>query len=91
MSTLISGFRVTPGSEASNNFKSYLLNGMSHLYGLVEAKEGMLGDQERYFVDNCSQDEVLTSININTSHFTSLHFRLKNNKTPFFRTRTGLF
>lgn len=31
--------------EASNNnVKSYLLNGMSYLYGLVKAIEGMLGD-----------------------------------------------
>lgn len=34
------GVRVTSGTEASNNAKSYLLNGMSHLYGLVEAIEG---------------------------------------------------
>ena len=50
------------GTEASNNnVKSYLLNGMSHLYSLVEAIEAMLGDQERHFIDNCSQDEVLIS------------------------------
>ena len=56
------GIRVTSGREASNNnVKSYLLNGMSHLYGLVEAIEGMLSDQERDFLDNCSQDEVLTA------------------------------
>ncbi|EFY95426.1 transposase [Metarhizium robertsii ARSEF 23] len=56
------GNRVTSGTEASNNnVKSYLLNGMSHLYGLVEAIEGMLSDQERDFLDNCSQDEVLTA------------------------------
>ncbi|KJZ68513.1 hypothetical protein HIM_12097 [Hirsutella minnesotensis 3608] len=56
------GVRVTSGTEASNNnVKSYLLNGMSHLYSLVEAIEAMLGDQERDFIDNCSQDEVLTS------------------------------
>lgn len=56
------GIRVTSGTEASNNnVKSYLLNGMSHLYGLVEAIEGMLSDQERDFLDNCSQDEVLTA------------------------------
>ena len=55
------GVRVTSGTEASNNnVKSYLLNGTSHLYGLVEAIEGMLADQERDFIDNCSQDEVLT-------------------------------
>lgn len=34
---------------------------MSHLYGLVEAIEGMLGDQEQDFSDNCAQDEVLTA------------------------------
>nr|UUW39089.1 putative transposase [Epichloe sp. LpTG-3]UUW39107.1 putative transposase [Epichloe sp. LpTG-3] len=56
------GVRVTSGTEASNNnVKSYLLNRMSHLYSLVEAIEAMLGDQERDFIDNCSQDEVLTS------------------------------
>ncbi|KAJ6436373.1 C6 zinc finger domain-containing protein [Purpureocillium lavendulum] len=56
------GVRVTSGTEASNNnVKSYLLNGMSHLYSLVEAIEAMLSDQERDFVDACSQDEVLTS------------------------------
>ncbi|EXU94593.1 hypothetical protein X797_012335 [Metarhizium robertsii] len=55
------GVRVTSGTEASNNnVKSYLLNGTSHRYGLVKAIEGMLTDQERDFVDNCSQDEVLT-------------------------------
>ncbi|KAK4089234.1 hypothetical protein Purlil1_6223 [Purpureocillium lilacinum] len=54
--------RVTSGTEASNNnVKRYLLNGMSHLYSLVEAIEAMLGDQERDFLDNRSQDEVLTS------------------------------
>jgi hypothetical protein len=42
------GVRVTSGTEASNNnVKSYLLNGMSHLYSLVEAIEAMLSDQER--------------------------------------------
>ncbi|KJZ70653.1 hypothetical protein HIM_09973 [Hirsutella minnesotensis 3608] len=56
------GVRVTSGTEASNNnVKSYLLNGTNHLYGLVEAIEGMLLDQERDFIDNCSQDEVLTA------------------------------
>ncbi|ODA77184.1 hypothetical protein RJ55_06811 [Drechmeria coniospora] len=56
------GIRVTSGTEASNNnVKSYLLNGMSDLYSLVEAIEAMVGDQERDFIDNCSQDEVLTS------------------------------
>ncbi|XP_044718833.1 MULE transposase domain-containing protein [Hirsutella rhossiliensis] len=38
------GIRVTSGTEASNNnVKSYLLNGMNHLFGLIEAIEGMLG------------------------------------------------
>ena len=56
------GIRVTSGTEASNNnVKSYLLNGMSHLYSLVEAIEAMLSDQERDFIDACAQDEVLTS------------------------------
>ncbi|OAQ57749.1 transposase [Purpureocillium lilacinum] len=56
------GIQVTSGTEAShNNVKSYLLNGMSHLYSLVEAIEAMLNDQERDFIDACSQDEVLTS------------------------------
>ncbi|KAK4077247.1 hypothetical protein Purlil1_12430 [Purpureocillium lilacinum] len=56
------GVRVTSGTEASNNnVKSYLLNGMSNLYSLVEAIEAMLSDQERDFVDACAQDEVLTS------------------------------
>ncbi|OWT42453.1 transposase [Pochonia chlamydosporia 170] len=34
---------------------------MSNLYGLVEAIEGMLADQQQDFLDNCSQDEVLTA------------------------------
>ena len=56
------GIRVTSGTEASNNnVKSYLLNGTSHLFGLVEAIEDMMADQERDFVDGCSQDEVLTA------------------------------
>ncbi|UNI16668.1 hypothetical protein JDV02_010847 [Purpureocillium takamizusanense] len=39
------GVRVTSGTEASNNnVKSYLLNGMSHLYSLVEAIEALLSD-----------------------------------------------
>lgn len=56
------GIRVTSGTEASNNnIKSYLLNGMSHLYRLVEAIQGMLDDQEREFRQACAQDEVLTA------------------------------
>jgi hypothetical protein len=54
------GIRVTSGTEASNNnIKSYLLNGMSHLYKLVEAMQDMLHDQERDFKDACGNDEVL--------------------------------
>ncbi|OBS16902.1 hypothetical protein FPOA_12541 [Fusarium poae] len=54
------GIRVTSGTEASNNnIKSYLLNGMSHLYKLVEAIQDMLHDQERDFKDACANDEVL--------------------------------
>ncbi|OWT43046.1 transposase [Pochonia chlamydosporia 170] len=56
------GIRVTSGTEAgNNNVKSYLLNGMSHLYRLVEAIQGMLEDQEREFRQACAQDEVLTA------------------------------
>lgn len=56
------GIRVTSGTEASNNnVKSYLLNGMSHLYRLVEAIQGMLEDQEREFRQASAQDEVLTA------------------------------
>ncbi|KAG7423353.1 PKS-NRPS hybrid synthetase [Fusarium oxysporum f. sp. raphani] len=56
------GIRVTSGTEASNNnIKSYLLNGMSHLYRLVEAMQDMMKDQERDFKDACAQDEVLTA------------------------------
>ena len=56
------GFRVTSGTEASNNnVKSYLLNGMSHLYRLVEAMQDMIHDQERAFTDACGQDDVLTA------------------------------
>ncbi|UKZ74791.1 hypothetical protein TrVFT333_002461 [Trichoderma virens FT-333] len=56
------GIRVTSGTEASNNnVQSYLLNGTCHLYRLVEAIEGMLIDQERGFIDICSQGEVLTA------------------------------
>ena len=55
------GIRVTSGTEASNNnIKSYLLNGMSNLYRLVEAIQDMLADQERDFAEACAQDEVLT-------------------------------
>ncbi|KHN93907.1 uncharacterized protein MAM_01777 [Metarhizium album ARSEF 1941] len=56
------GIRVTSGTEASNNnIKSYLLNGMSHLYRLVEAMQDMIHDQERAFKDACGQDDVLTA------------------------------
>ncbi|KAF6515055.1 hypothetical protein HZS61_004961 [Fusarium oxysporum f. sp. conglutinans] len=55
------GIRVTSGTEASNNIKSYLLNGMSHLYRLVEAMQNMIKDQERDFSDACAADEVLTA------------------------------
>ncbi|KAH7471738.1 hypothetical protein FOMA001_g13153 [Fusarium oxysporum f. sp. matthiolae] len=56
------GIRVTSGTEASNNnMKSYLLNGMSHLYRLVEAMQDMIKDQERDFSDACAADEVLTA------------------------------
>ncbi|OWT43409.1 transposase [Pochonia chlamydosporia 170] len=56
------GIRVTSGTEASNNnVKSYLLNGMSHLYRLVEAMEDMIHDQERAFTDACGQDDILTA------------------------------
>jgi hypothetical protein len=56
------GIRVTSGTEASNNnVKSYLLNGMSHLYRLVEAMQDMIHDQERAFTDACGQDDVLTA------------------------------
>jgi hypothetical protein len=54
------GIRVTSGTEASNNnVKSYLLNGMSHLYRLVEAIQDLLQDQERDFIHACALDEVL--------------------------------
>ena len=56
-----SGISVTSGTEASNNIKSYLLNGMSHLYRLLEAIQDMLCDQERDFIKACAQDEVFTS------------------------------
>jgi hypothetical protein len=56
------GIRVTSGTEASNNnIKSYLLNGMSHLFRLVEAMKDMMKDQERDFNDACAQDEILTA------------------------------
>ncbi|EXK23726.1 hypothetical protein FOMG_19514 [Fusarium oxysporum f. sp. melonis 26406] len=56
------GIRVTSGTEASNNnIKSYLLNGMSHLYRLVEAMQSMIKDQERDFSDACAANEVLTA------------------------------
>lgn len=56
------GIRVTSGTEASNNnIKSYLLNGMSHLYRLIEAIQDMMKDQERDFQDACAADEVLTT------------------------------
>ncbi|KAH6876828.1 hypothetical protein B0T10DRAFT_413893 [Thelonectria olida] len=55
------GIRVTSGTEASNNsIKSYLLNGMSHLFRLAEAIEEMMADQEANFTDRCAQDGVLT-------------------------------
>ena len=55
------GVGLTSSTEASNNsIKSYLLNG-GHLYGLVEAVKSMLGNQEQDFLDDCSQDEVLTA------------------------------
>jgi hypothetical protein len=56
------GIRVTSGTEASNNnVKSYLLNGMSHLYRLVEAIQDMIRDQERDFAHASAEDEVLTA------------------------------
>ncbi|KNB13731.1 hypothetical protein FOXG_14088 [Fusarium oxysporum f. sp. lycopersici 4287] len=56
------GIRVTSGTEASNNnVKSYLLNGMSHLYRLVEAMQDMIRDQERDFTHASAEDEVLTA------------------------------
>ncbi|KAH7462854.1 hypothetical protein FOMA001_g18404 [Fusarium oxysporum f. sp. matthiolae] len=55
------GVRVTSGTEASNNIKSYLLNGMSNLYRLFEAMQDMMKDQERDFNDACEADEVLTA------------------------------
>jgi hypothetical protein len=56
------GIRVTSGTEASNNnVKCYLLNGMSHLYRLIEAMQDMVHDQERAFTDACGQDDVLTA------------------------------
>ncbi|OAQ60824.1 mutator-like element [Purpureocillium lilacinum] len=56
------GIRVTSGTEASNNnVKSYLLNGMSHLYRLVEAMRDIMKDQERDFNDALAADEVLTA------------------------------
>ena len=56
------GIRVTSGTEASNNnVKSYLLNGMSNLYRLVEAIQDMIRDQERDFAHASAEDEVLTA------------------------------
>ena len=56
------GIRITSGTEASNNnIKSYLLNGMSHLYQLVKAMQNIIQDQERDFIDTCTSDEVLRS------------------------------
>ncbi|KAF6814995.1 mutator-like element [Colletotrichum plurivorum] len=56
------GIRVTSGTEASNNnIKGYLLNGLSHLYRLIEVMQDMIGDQERSFIQACAQDEVLAS------------------------------
>ncbi|KAM3542866.1 hypothetical protein ARSEF1564_004247 [Beauveria bassiana] len=56
------GIRVTSGTEASNNnVKSYLLNGMGHLYRLVEAMEDMIRDQERDFTHASAEDEILTA------------------------------
>ncbi|KAF6791683.1 mutator-like element [Colletotrichum musicola] len=56
------GVRVTSGTEASNNnIKGYLLNGLSHLYRLVDVMQDMIGDQERSFTQACAQDEVLAS------------------------------
>ncbi|KAF6525452.1 hypothetical protein HZS61_010506 [Fusarium oxysporum f. sp. conglutinans] len=52
------GIRVTSGTEASNNnIKGYLLNGLSHLYRLVEAMQDMIRDQRQVFVDACVNDE----------------------------------
>jgi hypothetical protein len=50
MGTLLRGYRnfgirVTSGIETSNyNIKSYLLNGMSHLFRLSEATEEVMAD-----------------------------------------------
>ncbi|KAK1841564.1 mutator-like element [Colletotrichum chrysophilum] len=55
------GIRVTSGTEASNNnIKSYLLNGLSHLYRLVDVMQDMIQDQELSFAQACAEDEVLS-------------------------------
>ncbi|KAF5499770.1 PKS-NRPS hybrid synthetase [Colletotrichum fructicola] len=55
------GTRVTSGTEASNNnIKSYLLNGLSHLYRLVDVMQDMIQDQELSFTQACAADEVLS-------------------------------
>ncbi|KAK1458429.1 hypothetical protein CTAM01_17174 [Colletotrichum tamarilloi] len=55
------GTRVTSGTESSNNnIKGYLLNGLSHLYRLVDVMQDMISDQELRFRQACAEDEVLT-------------------------------
>ncbi|KAK1994026.1 hypothetical protein LX36DRAFT_693377 [Colletotrichum falcatum] len=55
------GIRVTSGTESSNNnIKSYLLNGLSHLYRLVDVMQEMIRDQELRFRQACAEDKVLT-------------------------------
>ncbi|KAH9237038.1 hypothetical protein K456DRAFT_1493190 [Colletotrichum gloeosporioides 23] len=56
------GVRVTSGTEASNNnIKGYLLNGLSHLYRLVDVMQDIIRDQKQSFVQACAQDKVLAS------------------------------
>ncbi|KAG8412228.1 hypothetical protein J3459_014767 [Metarhizium acridum] len=55
------GIRVISGTEAGDDVKSHLLNGMGHFYRLVEAFQGILADQEREFRQACARDEVLTA------------------------------
>nr|CEG04031.1 unnamed protein product [Fusarium acuminatum CS5907] len=54
--------RVTSSTKASNNnIKSYLLNGISHLYRLIEAIQDIIKDQKQDFNNTYAADEILTA------------------------------
>jgi hypothetical protein len=49
--------RTTSGTEVNNSsIKSYLFNGMGHVFKLVEVIENMFKDQQKVFEDKYTVD-----------------------------------